>query len=945
MSSRTLILILTFITGFTGLVYEVTWHRYLSNLLGSQAEASAIILAVFLGGLSVGYALFGLVSRRLGGRALVQLCGSLEVVIGFWGVLFPQIYGWIWSGGRIAQVGFTYDILIAIALIGLPTILMGGTLPLLTQGLSKSVADSSVLHAQIYATNTTGAFVGALCGGFVLIPSYGLALTVLGMGTTNVIAGALILLVARSIEGSGGLVRVNAEESKERGSCIVPGEELPLWKALIIAFIAGFVSITLQTVFIRLTGISVGSSEYAFAMVVGVFISMLAFGAWITVKLPATYTVFTNSLLLFFGAVIAYSLGDCWPYGNHVIRVLFTNTIPTFYLFYLFTFVAIGIVLALPVGAMGSTMPLLFRSLRRTSGTLGGAVGLLYCVNTVGCVVGALLGGYASLTVFDLDEVFRICLFMIVVSSIVSAPLSSEGMVVGIRRVFTLVCMILLPLMVGPWSRERLAFGTFRSASPKPVSFAGPREFYKYFSADSKVVGYKDDPNTSVAIIEHPLDKADQEKFGVDHSLSLYVNGKSDGSNIGWDLRTTRLVGHIPALLSAFESPKVAVVGFGLGGTVGSLTLYPEVESVDVIEISPAVRSFSERFNQSNHGAAKSPKVKWNMGDAYRILGASKSKYSIIVSEPSNPWVAGVERLYAEEFYEIVRAKLTKRGLYGQWFHTYSISEKTFGLILNTFGSAFKYVRVFSFGPDLLLVGSSEPFDPEMPDRFKSRVRRPEIQGDLRLFGISEPEQLLALERWLDPKAFAEYGRHTLEFPKLAFEAGKDFFLQEDVNLEKLQNTPAWGALARERGRDSLLAQTMGLPLSDDVAMRYGEIACGVAPLRIYSGFPLAARSCRSILGKLLVTGKIGIGEGLLESDLQLLKYLSGEINSPPEPKTDSMADAVRASTLFGYFDSPLFELSLERLSLLVRPCFESDSNVAKACQETMKSVIQQAGR
>ena len=87
---RTTALFITFFTGFTGLVYEVTWHRYLANFIGSQAEAASIILAVFLGGLCVGYLLFGKVSEKGSPRSLVKLCGWIEIGIGVWAILFPN---------------------------------------------------------------------------------------------------------------------------------------------------------------------------------------------------------------------------------------------------------------------------------------------------------------------------------------------------------------------------------------------------------------------------------------------------------------------------------------------------------------------------------------------------------------------------------------------------------------------------------------------------------------------------------------------------------------------------------------------------------------------------------------------------------------------------------------------------------------------------------------
>ena len=53
--TRTLALVLTLLTGFSGLVYEVAWQKYLGTLLGSHSEATAAVLAIFLGGLSLGY--------------------------------------------------------------------------------------------------------------------------------------------------------------------------------------------------------------------------------------------------------------------------------------------------------------------------------------------------------------------------------------------------------------------------------------------------------------------------------------------------------------------------------------------------------------------------------------------------------------------------------------------------------------------------------------------------------------------------------------------------------------------------------------------------------------------------------------------------------------------------------------------------------------------------
>ncbi|OVE80331.1 hypothetical protein BVY02_00570, partial [bacterium J17] len=238
---RILALLLTFTTGFTGLVYEVTWHRYLANFLGSQARASAIILAVFLGGLCVGYDLFGRYSQKRSSDKLVKTVGWIEIVIGLWAVFFPRIYEVVWNTAGIldptSSTALLWDVLICILLIGLPTVLMGGTLPLLTQGLSLDSDDAPQFHARVYAINTGGAFLGCLAGGFYLLPNFGLPLTVLFMGASNLIAGFALLLIGARVGGS--TESATAEKSPEAESHKY-GQSLSYLRASVVAFLAGF---------------------------------------------------------------------------------------------------------------------------------------------------------------------------------------------------------------------------------------------------------------------------------------------------------------------------------------------------------------------------------------------------------------------------------------------------------------------------------------------------------------------------------------------------------------------------------------------------------------------------------------------------------------------------------------------------------------------------------
>ncbi|MEM9057558.1 MAG: hypothetical protein AAGD86_08785, partial [Pseudomonadota bacterium] len=180
--TRRLALALTVFTGFTGLVYEVTWQKYLATLLGSQSEATAAVLGIFLGGLAVGYWLFGNVTRRLlqhsrdtGTPArLLATYGKLEIAIGAYALVFPLVFLAVQALSlhlphAVGGLGFAFDVVLAMLLMGPPAVLMGGTIPFLTQGLAQDLDDATRIHSAVYGINTAGAFAGALAAGFVLI--------------------------------------------------------------------------------------------------------------------------------------------------------------------------------------------------------------------------------------------------------------------------------------------------------------------------------------------------------------------------------------------------------------------------------------------------------------------------------------------------------------------------------------------------------------------------------------------------------------------------------------------------------------------------------------------------------------------------------------------------------------------------------------------------------
>ena len=411
---RSVALILTGLTGFSGLVYQVTWQRYLAVLVGSHAEATAVVLGIFLGGLSVGYAAFGRVAEILTSRAtesnvrskLFFLYGSIEIGIGVYALLFPSFFVGVQRFSAFLPhsseaLSFATDVLLTTVLVGPPSVLMGATIPLLTQGLSRGLADSTRLHAFVYAFNTVGAFAGALAAGFFLIPKFGLHSCLFYMSLVNIFAGLVFAALSRVAPAAESLESPAADPTRTPA-------RFHLFAT--VALLSGFAMMTLQTVLNRIGAMSLGSSQFTFSMVVAAFVLSIAIGSLAVSALPKIRPIYLilRQWLLVGILVAAQPYIEDAPYWAYVVRRdFYPGTDANFYPFHFRIFLWTLALLVVPVGLSGATLPLLFDHLRRQVGDLGKIAGRLYAWNTLGSLVGALLGGYFLLFWFDLHHTYR----------------------------------------------------------------------------------------------------------------------------------------------------------------------------------------------------------------------------------------------------------------------------------------------------------------------------------------------------------------------------------------------------------------------------------------------------------------------------------------------------------------------------------------------------------
>jgi spermidine synthase/MFS family permease len=936
--SRSIFLFLTILTGLSALIYEVIWQRYLANLLGSNSQATATVLAVFLGGLSLGYALFGRISDNRSPRSLTSILGWAEVGIGAWALLFPELYLFLRNqSGLIEPVGSTFsDGLYGVILIGVPTILMGGTIPLLTQALATSVHDSQRLHAQLYTLNTAGAFVGCLISGFYLIPTFGLPLALYFAALINLSAGFALIGLSHRLSRS---IAAPPPQSAPGAAANHDNKELPTQRCIAIALLAGFYSITLQTVFIRIAGLSMGASEYTFAMVVSIFILMLALGASLLTRKTSRATLFGNQLLLFFSTLALHQTIPYWPSAVHKVRVLFTPLPSSFYLYHLVLFLALTAVLAIPIGCMGRTLPLLFSYSPLTFERLGKYVGVIYSSNTLGCVLGAYLGGFVLLYHLSLDELFQISLFLIMCNVVLVLPQKA-----GQRKRFVaqslagLTVGVALLVMISPWNNQWFAVGLFRQRQATPTTFLDAEKIHQNLFNNRTLLAYEDGPNTTVAVTESP----DPTHSPLNTARSIFVNGKSDGATSRGDRTTTLLLGHLPSLLQRSDNQQAAVIGFGTGITVGAIAQHDRIESINCMEISPVVQQFAHFFDDYNGQASTHPKLKWSIADAYRVLSNSPEQYAVIVSEPSNPWVTGVEKLYSQDFYQLVSDKLAPGGIYAQWLHIYDMSVDTIGMVLNTYHSVFPHVRVFSGGGDIILLGSQHPIEQSHLGNLSQHINDTSSPLSLPEVGFTSVAQLLAREAWWPLEVFAQSGYHTLDVPKLAYQAGKSFFMGQQSEINELMTSDPIRQLTHRQGNQSLLLTWLrSRPPEQAVSELRNAIPglCGKPLSDLPADWESLNLRCRQALVALISNKALSPRGRLSVKEQAILNYLDNSDKTTLEATgllKDRRQLATVAIDVFQSYHSPFLSLYPTRLIQAASWCYEDKNDERYLCRSRL---------
>jgi spermidine synthase len=721
-TQRTLVLLLFFASGFSGLVYEVVWMRLLSLIFGNAVYASATVLAGFMGGMAIGGFIFGGVADRT--RSPLRLYGILELLVGAFALVFPlllkallPVYLWYArvSGASYHSLSFAQAVLLVLLLL-IPTTFMGGTLPLLTQYLTRETSALGRNLGLLYGLNTWGAVLGCAGAGFVLIAA-------VGIRATTWVAVALTMLV-----GVAALVLSGSSTATEPAAA-TPSEKpdlntYPAWCTrllLVLLGIAGLTGMAYEVLWTRVLTFLTGTTTYAFTIMLTTYLCGLAFGgiatAWFTDRskrllevLAVLQALLGLSVLatLSFTPVILESLNNFIFHGNTMRFSDFTS--------FIVLEAGVSLIFVFPGAVlMGMTFPVAAKIYAGARGHAGSGVGISYFADTFGAIGGSLAAGFYLIPRFGtLHSLMLLALVNMAIGVVAFCCRRGAELTFSVARLGLLGAAL-----------AAVAFSV--RGGIRPDTFSGI-----FIPSDARLTYFDEDIGGTVTI----------EDYGDHRTISI------NGVNVaGTDLKfqtTQKLQAHL-ALLVHPKPDKVLQIGFGSGGTAWAITRHP-VKEIDCVEITAAVIKANDQFPESNHGVLGDKRVHVRIDDARSYLVKSEETYDAILSDSIHPRLAGNGGLYCVDYFRLCRQHLNPGGIFSAWLPYYGLSLEDFRVAVRSLKAVFPHVYLFHSPMGrtewTIILGTLEPLTLDVA-ALQRKMSVPAVADDLKLIEVERVEDLL----------------------------------------------------------------------------------------------------------------------------------------------------------------------------------------------------------
>jgi spermidine synthase len=378
--------VLFFLSGFPALIYQIVWQRALFIIYGVNVESVTVVVTAFMLGLGLGSLVGGRVSRWR--SPMVLVFAAVELCTSVYGILSLHLFH------RAAQFTAGASTLLtgvcAFALVVLPTMLMGSTLPILLGYLIKVVPNMGRATGLLYFVNTLGSSAACFVAGLFSMRLLGMSGSVRLAASINALVGGCAIAVwiaTRKRSVAVELCSVDSDETAPARSA------LSLFSGVALAAISGFIALGYEIVWYRLFAWVSATNPMTFACLLGSYLAGLALGALAVqrrcglVRGGMDHLWFTGTILVG-GNMAAVAL-------PLILSVVPANRAQV-----------IGMVwVACAAALLGTTFPMVCHLSVRPDGSAGEGLSVLYLSNIVGSAAGSFVTGYVLTEVLPLRAI------------------------------------------------------------------------------------------------------------------------------------------------------------------------------------------------------------------------------------------------------------------------------------------------------------------------------------------------------------------------------------------------------------------------------------------------------------------------------------------------------------------------------------------------------------
>ena len=733
---RVIILILFFLSGACGLIYEVAWHKMLSLVFGNTTFATSAILASFMGGLALGSFYFGRIVDKH--KKPLKLYAYMEIGIGIFAALFPFVILGITKIYIIAYQHFhtTFYLIslikfvLCFLVLLIPSFLMGGTLPVISKFLVRKYKNLGWDVGSLYGSNTMGGVMGSFLAGFFFISLLGVKETTYAAAVANIVI-AIVALGLNRFSASDDLR--NETELKSKGKNI---EETThqvysgyiIHIVLLVYALSGFCALAYEVLWTRTLVFFLSNTIYSFTIMLTTFLFGSALGSLIFAKLIDKRKHLLNLLVLIELLIGLFAIISIWSFSilGDLTSYFWIKLGKSWFATVVVYFVCSFSIMFIPTLLMGIAFPLVIKIYTNFK-KIGRSIGNIYSVNTLGCVLGSFAAGFIIIPLIGITKGIMFIAFINLILGIIVlffTPFSTSR--IKYATVTVVVAIIVVSSIVIP---------QFKSLGLYSPWFADLKR-------GGKILFYKEGVSATVSVHQWPLDPFENEAYRV-----LEVNGINVAGNYPGLRATQKLQGHLPLLLYKASSGKdpqnVFILGLGSGESSYSITRH-RIKKVDCAELVSDEIDALPYFRELNKDLLSNPKFNLKIGDARNFHLADQENYDVIESDSVHPMIDIY--VYTKEYFQICKKKLTEKGIFSTWIPLFSLSDQNLKTLLKTFHSVFPHLSIW-FTPTYrtrhaLLVGTNT----ELKIDFKllqQELQNYEIKKSLEEVGLDDIYVLL----------------------------------------------------------------------------------------------------------------------------------------------------------------------------------------------------------